>query len=320
MIYRIKGPTIIMMICWLGMTGKLCSQSAVSDHMGVGFGLVAGLGTHFDRLGVCFRAYYLDEQRQVQLNADIRFYGNVKNLGPPGFSPEVQACLGAVFLYGKKNPVVNDLFLTCVSNQSHFSNSVGYAQQVYINPIGTRQRTGTVSFRFGRWDLISENDIFAKPILDRFRTGAILLQYTADPQHQYGLNCTLWTGEMHHHAEIKNEHFPDGYMDSVGATYSGYSHGLLSLQVKTMLPFYDQPALTHPAQASIGIDAEQVRNAVQNKFIHDQYFLPRLWRSGHNCDMPMADDQGQQFLYLPGQKRKKPRPYLNGFLNPLLFY
>ncbi|HXC06958.1 MAG TPA: polymorphic toxin type 23 domain-containing protein [Bacteroidia bacterium] len=319
-IYQIKRQAVIITLSSLWFSASMCAQSELNAHWGIGVGVVAGLGTHFDRLGVCFKAYYLNEDARIQVNGDLRFYGNVKNLGPSGFSPEVQASLGLVFLYGKKDSLIRNLFLSPISNQSLFSNSVGYSQQVYLNPVGTGQRTGTVSFQFGKWSLTGENDIFAKPLLDRFRTGALLLQYTADHLHQYGLNCTLWTGEMHHHTEQRSEHFPNGYIDTLGSSFAGYSHGLLSLQVKTLLPFYDQPALTHPAQASIGIDAEQVRNAVQNKFFHDQLFLPSRWRSHTNCDMPMVDNQGQQFLYKPGQKIRAPRLYINGFLNPLLFY
>jgi hypothetical protein len=294
------------------------SQVSLPSGFGGSVGLVAALGNRFDRLGICVRGYYVNGGMQV--NADLRFYGNIKNLGPPGFYPEGFVSLGIVYGYGRKDSANNNRFLSSVSNQTGWSNSVGYCQNIYFNQIGTTQRTGTVSLQFNKFDFITENDILARPLLDRFRTGAVLLQYTPNKTMQVALNCAMWTGQMSGEVREKSAHFPNGHMDSVGCRYCGYSHGLLSMQVKTLVPLFDQTSSDQQAQVNVGIDAEQVRNAVQNKMIHDLVFLPKRWRTDRNCDVPMLDEQGNPFLYLPGQKIKKPAPYVNGFLNPLIFY
>ncbi len=293
-------------------------QEIVSVHYGISIGLVAALGNRFDRLGVCVRAYYF--QGPLQVNADVRGYENIKNLGPPCFYPEGFASLGIVYGYGRNDPAGITHFLSSVSNQTGLLNSVGYAQNIYINRVGTTQRTGMVSMVFNRVGFITENDILARPLLDRFRTGALLLNYTLNNTTQVAISSAMWTGEMHGEVREGTSHFPNGYMDSIRCRYCEYSHGLLSLQVNTLTPFVDQTTGYQQAQASLGIDAEQVRNAIQNKVIHDLVFLPKKWRTDRNCDVPMRDEKGEPFLYLPGQKIRKPKPYFNGFVNPLTFY
>jgi hypothetical protein len=289
------------------------SQFNLPSNIGGSIGLVAAFGNRFDRMGICLRGYYV--HGSVQLNGDVRFYGNIKNLGPPGFYPEGYAALGIVYGYGRRDSINSPLFLSSVSNQTGWSKSVGYSQDIYFNEIGTTQRTGNVSLQFGKFDLITENDIFARPLFDRYRTGAILLQYTVSPTTQLALNCTMWTGLIDHRSYNPAYPYPNGYMDTASSHFWEYSHGLLSFQAKTIFPGTSQQA-----QANIGVDAEQVRNAVQNRVIHDLIFLPAKWRSKRNADMPMIDQNGNQYLFLPGQKIRKPAPYFNAFLNPLIFY
>ena len=104
------------------------------------------------------------------------------------------------------------------------------------------------------------------------------------------------------------------YMDTVRGVYTQYSHGLLSAQVKYNLGY------SQNVQLNAGVDAEQVRNAVQNKVIHDMPFIPRKWNKAKNCYIPMLDSEGGQYLYRPGQRIKPPRLYLNLFSNASVFY
>jgi hypothetical protein len=104
-------------------------------------------------------------------------------------------------------------------------------------------------------------------------------------------------------------------MDTTGSKFANCSAGLLSLQANMLLPYYNQEV-----QGNLGVDAEQVRNTLQNRIIHDLAFLPRKWRSERNAHMPMLDENGNQYLYKPGQKIRKAGTYVNGFLSPSLFY
>ena len=215
--------------------------------------------------------------------------------------------------YGAKQQGHNR-FVSVVSNQTHYANSVGYAYNVYFNKIKTTQQTGLIAFQFSELSLISENDIFARPTLDRFRTGAFLVQYQYKDQYQFAVNCTMWTGQMGNKI-TDDKDFPfTGYMDTTNGVYTQYSHGLLSGQFKMALD------RGQTLQANMGIDAEQVRNFVQNRLIHDMVFIPRKWYKPINCHIPMLDVNGNQYLYRPSQKIKPAQPYWNVFTGAGSFY
>lgn len=268
------------------------------------------LGSHVQRIGISFNSYYY--YHFVQLNAAVRLYRNLKNLGPIKEYNEAVGSVGIVLAVGKKQHYFNS-FVSAYSNQTGKKYSLAYTYNAYFNRIKTSQQTGIVALQFDQISIITENDILAKPVLDRFRTGAFLLQYQYRNTYQAAINCTMWTGKMG--AQIKgNSNFPSGYMDTTGAVYSNCSHGLLSAQLKINLGYAQH------VQLNAGIDAEQVRNAVQNKLIHDMVFLPRKWYSPVNSYIPMIDSNGKQYLYQPGQKIRSPKPYWNVAAGSSAFY
>ena len=262
-------------------------------------------------MGLTLQGYYFYDF--VQVNAEIRVYHSLKNLGPKIEYNEAVASAGLVLAYGKKQNYFNP-FLNSVSNQTKRRYSVAYSYNAYFNKIKTNQKTGTFALQFGSVSLISENDLFAHPTLDRFRTGAFLVQYQYKNIFQAAANCTMWTGKMG--KEIRDDkEFPYvGYIDTTGGLYTNYSHGLLSAQIKFNLGYGQN------AQLNLGVDAEQVRNAIQNRLIHDMIFIPRKWNKPINCHIPMLDEKGNQYLYRKEQKIKKPNFYWNTFSNASLFY
>jgi hypothetical protein len=287
------------------------AQLFSSDTWGFNIGGVFALGNRFQRIGYSFQAFYY--YKFVQFNGEVRVYHNLKNLGPPKSYSELVTSLGTTIGYGKKN-VFDNPFLSPVSNQTGFRNSISYSYNAYFNRIRTRQQTGIIALQFGDVSIISENDLYARSYLDRFRTGAFLLQYQYKNRFQFALNCTMWTGKMGHECR-DNKKFPYvGYIDTTGGIYTNYSHGLLSAQFKMALETGQN------FQANVGIDAEQVRNAVQNRLIHDMMVIPRKWFTPINCHIPMLDDAGNQYLYQPRQKVKKPELYWNVFTAPAIFY
>jgi hypothetical protein len=287
------------------------SQIVRNKHFGFNVGATIAVGNRFHRMGLVLQGYYLYDF--VQINAEARVYHNLKNLGPKFEYNEAVTSAGIVFAYGNKQNYYNP-FLNSVSNQTKHRYSVGYSYNAYFNKIKTKQRTGTIALQFGDISLIGENDIFAQPILDRFRTGALLLQYQYKNLFQSALNCTMWTGKMGNSIR-DNKDFPFvGYMDTVSGLYTNCSHGLLSLQFKGNI------GLGQTVQANVGIDAEQVRQAVQNRLFHDLIFIPRKWYKPVNCHIPMLDREGNQYLYKKDQKIRKPDLYWNAFSNASLFY
>lgn len=292
--------------------GQAQFKDDFSSNYGFRVGLNLALGTHFQRLGLNLNFYYT--YNFIQANSEIRLYRNFKNLGPPKAHNELVLSQGLVFAYGPTT-LGFDPFVNSYSNQSGYQNSVAYVYNAYFNKIKTTQQTGTLAFQFKDLYIISENDLLARPILDRFRTGGFLIMYQYQNTYQFALNCSMWTGQMgNRHNYIDSLGNSRCYMDTVGGLYTNYSHGLLSLQFKTYLDYGQSVQLT------VGQDAEQVRDFIQNKIIHDQVFLPKNWRSTKNCHMPMLDENGQQVLDNQYQKIKNPSMYLNVFLNPNLFY
>lgn len=303
-----RGRLILILFVLLGSRG-LC-QLELNKQYGINVGFVGAIGTHVQRFGFVFQGYYVE--RFAQINAGIRVYHNFRDLGPRGEHTEFSGALGLCLGYGKTNIDLNR-FVSSIGNQTGYKNSVAYSYNFWYNRIHTSQVTGILAFQFDRISVILENDLLAKPMLDRFRTGAFLLQYQ-DQYIQYALNCTLWTGRMGQ--SVKNDSlFPYiGYLNTVGSTYGNLSHGLLSAQVKFANDYGQY------LQANAGIDAEQVRNAVQNRFIHDMPFVPKKLNKAQNLHIPMIDSAGNQYLYRQDQKIRKPKLFLNAYTSPNIFY
>ena len=241
---------------------------------------------------------------RFQLNQELRITYNLKTPGPPLRHWECIYSAGAVVAYGKPWYAI-DVFYSSISNQRPFRNSIGYAHNFYLNRIGTYQRTGTIHVQVARLSLITENDILAEPGVDKFRTGAVLLQYRHNEQLQIGLNCTAWTGRFG-----RRKIFSDSswcYMDTLGGRFTSYSHGLLSAQAKFMLPYGQQ------LQASAGLDAEQVRDGLQNQVMHSLF-------DRRNCYMPLIDRGGKIFLYPDRQRLRRATLYSQAQANPAIFY
>lgn len=303
--------TLLFCECSFLSFSQLIRDSDKKSGFGLKVGVVIAVGNRFQRMGLTLQGYYFYDF--IQINAEVRAYHNLKNLGPAFEYNEAVTSLGAVLAYGGKQTYYNP-FLSSVSNQTKRAYSIGYSYNIYFNKIRTDQRTGIIALQFGDVSIISENDLYAHPLKDRFRTGAFLVQYQYKDYFQVAVNCTLWTGKMG--TECRGDtNFPYiGYIDTTGGLYTRYSHGLLSAQFKMNM--------THGqnAQLNLGIDAEQVRNAIQNRLIHDMIIIPRKWFTPINCHIPMLDENGDQYLYRKGQKIRKPKFYWNTFSNASLFY
>lgn len=288
------------------------SPNVLRSNFGVYGGLHMSFGSHVQRLGLNlgFFAYH----GQVQSNTEIKLYWNYKNLGPDRRHSELVISQGLVLAYGEKRQAESP-FYSLTANQTGYANALAYAYNAYFNRIQTSQQTGILALQFGDIFLLSENDLLAKASLDRFRTGAFMLVYQYQSLYQFGLVCNLWTGQMGPGQVPGTANFPVRcYMDSSGGRYTQYSHGLLAAQFKAALPY------RQIAQARLGIDAEQLRNAVQNKVMHDMVFLPEKWRPISNCHIPMLCKDGSPYLYEAQQELKEARLYLEAGLNPALFY
>lgn len=292
----------------------LPAQDLVATTPNVGFnvGLNLAFGTHFQRLGLNLNFFYLNNF--FQANSEVRAYFNFKSLGPKLKYPELVLSQGIVFGYGPTHDFFNP-FLFSVSNQTEYTNSIAYSYNAWFNKRKTTQQTGLVAFQFDKITFITENDILARQTLDRFRTAACLIQYQYEDKFQAAISTAMWTGSMGYKHEIKRSEFNyECYMDTVGSVYGNTSHGLLSAQ------FRYNVGHSQNVRLNAGIDAERIRNAVQNKFIHDMRFIPKKWNKAKNCHIPMLDENNNPYLYAEDQKIRKSKLYLNAFTNANVFY
>lgn len=302
---------LISFVCLVLISTPVHAQLYSGNGWGVNAGIVSALGNRFQRIGLTLQSYYY--RNFVQVNAEVRAYHNFRNLGPAMQYNELVTSAGIVLGYGTKQIEYNP-FLNIVGNQTHYTHSFGYSYNLYFDRVKTTQQTGIIALQFNKISLISENDIFARPILDRFRTGALLVQYQYDDHYQFGVNFTMWTGHMKNEITDLSDYPFIPYMDTLNGVYTRYSHGLLSAQCKMLLDHGQN------VQGNLGVDAEQVRNAMQNRLIHGWIFGKKLFPRSNNYYMPMIDTTGEQYLYRPEQRIRKPKPYWNLFTSPATFY
>jgi hypothetical protein len=297
------------------------SQTFQFEKMGVRFGVSVSLGTHLNQFSLLADGFFLPTDR-FQINANIRAGYTAKGYGPQLERNEARASVGALLGFGQQVEEISP-FISQVGNQTGFAHSVGYAYNFYLDDIKTSQRTGTISIEVDRFFLITENDAFADPILDRFRTGTMLLGYQQD-DWRIAISSLLWTGDpaSQGRRNLKVEDYPArfGIVDLSDATYGRYSHGVLSMQLERFIPLGEQVNMGQIVRAELGVDAEQVRHVLQNRLIHDAFLLPKKWNKVQNRHVPMLDVNGFPYVFLENQQIRKPRFFGEIHLNPALFW
>ncbi len=280
-------------------------------------GLSFNLSNKVSRIGLRLSGFAYS--RFIQINGSVNGYYNFQSLGVKQKTPELQLGLGAQFGFGKTDTLRNE-YISLIDKNFTFKNSLGYTYLIYLDKQNTTQTGGILSANFHQFTLATENDLFGagKGWRDRFRTGAFLVEYQYN-QIKFGINSTLWTGDYTGCTKVKDSDYPSrfGYVKNDKAIYGSNSLGLLSLQVKYIIPNIPYQQI---AQLNLGIDSEKIRNSIQNKFIHNTPFLPDSWVKYENYHIPMLQKNGEQFLYQPDQKIKPTSVYFNLGMNNSVFY
>ena len=304
-----KLISILAIYCF-SLVGFYSQGIEYGGKVGVSF----AFGNKINRIGLTTSGFLISDW--LQLNSSVSFKYNFKSLAINKSTPEIKISLGALGGYGIRNHITNN-FIGTIENNTRYSNSIGYSYIRYWDKNGTSQSTGLISLNFNRITVATENDVLAggKGNEDKFRTGGIYLEYQY-LETKIGLNSTLWTGNYSNSPQITDSDFPsqNGYRGMENSVYGNCSASLFSVQIKQLLPF------AQTAQMNIGIDDERIRNRIQNKLMHDLRFIPKKWQNTKNIHIPMLTDEGEQYLYTPGQNIKKPTLYFNLGLNNPMFY
>lgn len=211
-----------------------------------------------------------------------------------------------------------DLSFVKFLDSRRYKNSFGYTWQRFFNDIGTSQNVGTLHMRFNKTITQFSNDVFANTNgKDRYRTGGFAFGFY-DKKTLYLSQLLIWTGDSHCKdvKKVRDSNYPArwGYRDISDCNYGNLSHGILSLNVMRDVGYGQTVGL------KLGTDSEQVRHYVQNRIFHDLYFVPRFMNKTKNLHLPMKTEEGDNYLYLDGQKIRKNRLVWQFSLNPSTLY
>lgn len=289
--------------------------SAQNLNFGGTIGVSLTFGTQVNRVGVIAKGYAT--YHQFQLNAQTVNFYNFQTFGIPKGGLETQNSVGFLYGFGGNNSDDFTPMIDILGNQTNQKNHVGYAYNFYNEENLMNQKTATISIQFNRLTFITENDAFSFIPQDRYRTAAAMFRYRIDDFTYIALQTTLWTGNPFYTTVqpiYENYPNPSGYEDMTGARFTENSHGILAAQIVRLLPYQQQVVM------NLGIDAEQIRHVLQNRFIHDMPFIPKGWNPPRQPHIPMVADDGKPYLFQEGQVIRKARWWGNLNINAPYFY
>lgn len=278
-------------------------------NWGVHAGITASVGTHTTGIGFLLRSYINYNFIQINQSTDIQIfsgsYGHRKKL------LESRNAFGLILLADKQN-LINRFQFDALNHNTSYRYGIGYNYVFYNDNRGTTQNSGGFVLHFGKLSIYHENDVFAGQAKDRFRTGSARVTWS-DSLQQFSLGLNLWTGETSNTEwqKICTPQMPYGFRSLEDKAYGGTSHGILFVEYRRNEAFGLQPFLR------AGIDSEEIRHAVQNRFFHDLIFLPRnVERSTPHY--PRVDEHG--CATFDKTKRRPDKPYLQLGVNDYLLH
>jgi hypothetical protein len=285
--------TLLACLLPLGIFAQ--STSLIGGQIGVNI----QFGSHINQIGIGGNAYWLTPYFQVNLATNFSFYA--QGLGPQKSFIECKSQAGLILLGGKNTQRTN-LFFNPMFQQSKHDFALGYSYIYYWDNRKTQQFSGAFVAQVKQFSLIFENDLFAGGGRDRFRTAKVQL-YWKDSLNLAKIGISLWTGETRGAPKKTDENSGVFYKDLSQQLYGTASNGILSFGYRRALIFQQSLGF------DIGVDAEQIRNAFQNKLVHNA--LQKSKKNGaSNPQYPMLCKDGSPYLFQSQQRIKKPRFYI----------
>lgn len=292
---------------WLSLF--LCAIFAQGQTHRFGFhtSIILQVGTPINRIGVGISGYWLTPFSQLNIGNQSTLY--FSGYGPRQSYFENRSHIALIGLVGKRE-MRSTTYFGELHHHSSKNAAFGYSYLVYWDTRGTAQTSGAFGMQFHQYSFAFENDAFGFQGRDRFRTGRLTAAYL-DSTFQIQLQSIIWTGESRGGQRQHDTHYPGkfGYKD-LSNTYLGkYSHGVLTLGVKHILPF------NQLAGVEIGIDHERIRHFFQNRLVHDFQFSKKN-PSRMNPHYPMLQQDGSPYLFKDEQCIRKGKPVIQLGLYP----
>jgi hypothetical protein len=247
---------------------SLFAQWIPNQNIGIQLGGIVSLGTHVNAFGFTLNAFYTSHFFQCNLGNQIKY--NLTSYGKRKFFWENRTNLGLILVGGRKKDFI-DFQFDGLNHQTLYSNGIGYNYLWYFDQANTSQRSGAWSLHINPISIYFENDVFAGQAKDRFRTGIIEVKYAFSEHTSFFTNFYIWTGETRNSVWVKesSDKCPNGYRILEPLPYGKTSHGIWSIGV------HHQLFPHHVFSGKIGIDSEQIRHLIQNRFTHDLIFMPK---------------------------------------------
>jgi len=252
-----------------------------SQAIFLGLRLSASIGSHQHYYGLGVHAGLEYRSFMLTIGSDVSY--RLKDLGQRNRFFESKSYLGASLVTGK-NTSVRDIELGALNNYFTRENSFGYAYIIYSDNAGTSQLSGAFKGEIKGHSLRLENDFFAGQGKDRFRTATLLYRYR-EVFWSGHLGIRLWTGEASglQVKEIEYKGKNQRYKDLSSNPFGKTSHGILCGGVQYAM-------WSQTLGMELGIDAEQVRHALQNQVAHSSLWHKR--QESKAVAYPMLDKLG----------------------------
>ena len=284
------------------------------------FGLSASWGSHLHRWGLILRLQ--TQWQNFQLGGQTGLWYNTRSFGSQTKTWEWQTALSLGYAWGQIDSQWINPFVQLGSTPFKQPYALSYGYLIYRDQAETSQNSGFLAFQSRKIQFYFENDFLAFESRDRYRTGALSLSYQ-NQYWQFSLQNISFTGDPYdeHSPWIQDPNFPSrsGFIDPSSSHLGHRSAGILALQIQRFIP-WPQTNLGQTIGLSLGCDAEQIRNTVQNKWIHDSKILPINWGPTKNPHIPMLCQDGCPYLYHQDQKLRQAKLYFQLFSNPPALY
>jgi|GEM_PF-6760388 len=277
-------------------------------------GISVSIGNLHQSIGLFSMAHIYEGHIQGGARLEWQIVPKAWGHGKNGNEMQLSGMLGAGF---GKDINTRRMYLDIASSALSYYYQINYIYIWYKDSYNSSQRTGAVSSQFGNVRVLTENDFFGEHRSDKWRTAGVLISAERD-SIEAGIKLVLWTGDsFDDNVRVHKESgYPArfGYRDLSKTVYGKFSLGALGLQARTD-KFYEQSSCLYA-----GVDAEQIRNIFQNKFMHDLWFVPKSLISYPVQNYPMLDTEGYPYLNDSTATVRPPRAFIQAETNTAPFY